>query len=1224
MNTFAENYDSPWALHRREASKRKSAKSLHHNQWRPDDSQCAIRVRGQLISQRFDLACPKPARVRLEFEIGGGTDCPYFGLTLKVRGDNPGPRNEQEVVMSVRYYSWAPARPGRNGGQDHTGDRDARFRVPIKLGEPAPTDTVSFSRRLYDVRFEASHPVPSDMSQFEELEWASLPSTMMFCWSAVEPVCLGFDQSVDGFPADCIDAVEIFRWLAWPEYTVQAYLRGQGGIIGGWKHFCAQPSPTLPTWWRYAHNPIQGPTVKYLEPLDDLRMYHGLRDDLVRYPGALDIVSMTSKVSFADEREFEAHIKGGAIREHEYQRQAEATAYNKIWKCKIVPVTSLDRSGNPDAHMVWVDISSFVLENGVELEPPHEGVTVTLDIQLHSDETAETWNGKVVESSGQSVVVYALRPPGGRGFVISPTYEVEISFGHLGGPLVRMKKAVSWLMYGEVNRGIPADSWLKRVVLGHSTVGALARPAEGLRSRTKLNAATIVGDVSRELDLNTAQTQAVRSFLSEEGGIRLVAGPPGTGKTMVIVAAVIGAMRMGVKTLVCAGSNAAVNVISQKLYGVLRKEGMDVRDVYRVGRKITEAFPGEGQGGGVEDDDEEMGGATAVVPFEEPDDETNMNPHLMRDLKLVMERMEDSKPILSLSERILQAMSQQRRGLLFGSSTSSQQSSLDRDQMRIISELNSVVNAPLMHEDDGGLNRKVRNRQLEEKWNNAQRHFLGRAQVILSTCANTWSRIMGDFHPNICIVDEAGQVSEPECLVPLVTYLGSLRNIGMVGDIKQLPPTVTSIDHNEFADQLSTSLFARLLKNGVTPITLKRQYRMHPDICRFPNKNFYEETLVTDGSVMARRSGSLFCNWVNHYTKRQKSEPAPRCVFMNVQDGELEQERGGTSKVNLANACVVFRLVSSMVNDGGIPAADILVMSYYLAQTRLLRQLLRGFFSVVRVRTVDASQGGESSVVVLDSVTPGGPEFPIGFVRDPNRLNVGLTRARDGLLVVGSADMASSGHKTKGKSLWARLIADMSHSSWDIRGHPGDSTLLSDSIRARYGPITARRVPAPGNAPPPPPPPPCMDEDGMEVDHPIPTRPSNGAFGERSLVAAGITGRRTAISGERASSPSYRIAEIDDGDETKGSEEMDSQEVEDTVGWGGLEFRKTGGQGVEKMDVRKIEEMEGWGYPEVQEMMDDQEVEDTVVGWGGQEVEEIDYTGEECDVVEGKDERFWD
>ena len=62
----------------------------------------------------------------------------------------------------------------------------------------------------------------------------------------------------------------------------------------------------------------------------------------------------------------------------------------------------------------------------------------------------------------------------------------------------------------------------------------------------------------------------------------------------------------------------------------------------------------------------------------------------------------------------------------------------------------------------------------------------------------------------------------------------------MVGDEHQLPPTVR--DRNADWDGLGNSLMARLNRTheGLDHlITLETQYRMHPDIQRFPNIQYY-------------------------------------------------------------------------------------------------------------------------------------------------------------------------------------------------------------------------------------------------------------------------------------------------------------------------------------------------------------------------------------------------
>ncbi|KAJ7035057.1 AAA domain-containing protein [Mycena alexandri] len=73
----------------------------------------------------------------------------------------------------------------------------------------------------------------------------------------------------------------------------------------------------------------------------------------------------------------------------------------------------------------------------------------------------------------------------------------------------------------------------------------------------------------------------------------------------------------------------------------------------------------------------------------------------------------------------------------------------------------------------------------------------------------------------------------------------------------------------------------------------------------------------------------------------------------------------------------------------------------------------------LRLATIDNYQGEESDIVVV-SLTRSNPNHDIGFMFSPERLNVLLSRARDGLIMVGNAETFQRARK--GKELWTKLI----------------------------------------------------------------------------------------------------------------------------------------------------------------------------------------------------------
>lgn len=154
---------------------------------------------------------------------------------------------------------------------------------------------------------------------------------------------------------------------------------------------------------------------------------------------------------------------------------------------------------------------------------------------------------------------------------------------------------------------------------------------------------------------------------------------------------------------------------------------------------------------------------------------------------------------------------------------------------------------------------------------------------------------------------------------------------------------------------------------------------------------------------------------------------------MNVKNGTSRIEVNGTPLVNHAIADCVVDLIGT-----GIQPAEITVLCYYQGQRRLVRQKIYEKIwadeikNTIGLHTVDAFQGQESSVVILDLVTARDPPMfkdlrgnraaqriqaaedeldngsgayiklgaITGHVRSGNRLNFGLTRAMNGHVVV--------------------------------------------------------------------------------------------------------------------------------------------------------------------------------------------------------------------------------
>jgi hypothetical protein len=124
-----------------------------------------------------------------------------------------------------------------------------------------------------------------------------------------------------------------------------------------------------------------------------------------------------------------------------------------------------------------------------------------------------------------------------------------------------------------------------------------------------------------------------------------------------------------------------------------------------------------------------------------------------------------------------------------------------------------------------------------------QSQYLQLADVVGVTCASASSfgsnsndsTSLANKSFDVLILDEASQMTEPLSLLPIAR--AKCSKMIVVGDPLQLPPTlIGKKDDNGDSCWLGTTLFDRLARLGYPMITLRTQYRCHPDIaniCRY-------------------------------------------------------------------------------------------------------------------------------------------------------------------------------------------------------------------------------------------------------------------------------------------------------------------------------------------------------------------------------------------------------
>ncbi|KAF7551794.1 hypothetical protein G7046_g7610 [Stylonectria norvegica] len=586
--------------------------------------------------------------------------------------------------------------------------------------------------------------------------------------------------------------------------------------------------------------------------------------------------------------------------------------------------------------------------------------------------------------------------------------------------------------------------------------------------------------------LNRGQAMAVLGA-HDNDGFTLIQGPPGTGKTKTIVAMVgtllseqlgrqaSSGVPVGVpsrphgapagsnqarekKLLVCAPSNAAVDELVLRLKKGIKTSGGKTKEinVIRLGKS----------------------------------DSINAN---VRDVtldELVKARLEgDKTKDKAMSDRaklhedagkikeelaILIPQQDAARGLedrtLYNTLTR-KRDDLKRQQMQI----GKQIDASKESGNSAARETEMRRRQIQQE-------ILNSAHVLCATLSGSGHDMFRnlDVEFETVIIDEAAQCVELSALIPL--KYGCCKCI-LVGDPKQLPPTVLSQSAARFGyDQ---SLFVRMQQNHPQSVhLLDMQYRMHPEISMFPSKEFYEGQLQDGQNMQELRQQP----W-------HKSQLLGPYRFFDVQ-GVQERGSRGQSLVNtreLEVAMSLYDRFSKEYSDCDLNG-KIGIITPYKAQLFELRNRFKARYgeaitNIIEFNTTDAFQGRECEIIIFSCVRAS-PTGGIGFMNDIRRMNVGLTRAKSSLWILGDSKALVQGE------FWRKLIEDAQsrdrYTKGDILGmfrRP-----LEQAKPNSYLPPTTSAIVGAFPSPQP-----AQDREVAMTDAPVPRAPSSSTTTLTSL-----------------------------------------------------------------------------------------------------------------------------
>ncbi|HEU5289538.1 MAG TPA: AAA domain-containing protein, partial [Cyclobacteriaceae bacterium] len=314
---------------------------------------------------------------------------------------------------------------------------------------------------------------------------------------------------------------------------------------------------------------------------------------------------------------------------------------------------------------------------------------------------------------------------------------------------------------------------------------------------------------------------------------------------------------------------------------------------------------------------------------------------------------------------------------------------------------------------------------------------------------------------DLVIMDEASKATPPELVLPLT--LG--KKVVIIGDHKQLPPMIDEKEFGEALETVDAksliesweksdykiSQFEKLFKNAPKSLvtSLDTQFRMHEQIMNCISQ-FYtdqkeleqglkcgikDEMDIPDFSVKASRWHGI------------KSEPFitpdKHAIWVNV---ETPENIVGTSFENEGEIDALLLVLRTLLNASGFEDylcnqtkeedKEIGVITFYSPQRQRIAKALYPHFTKndwrnfelhkfenefqipFRVNTVDRFQGMERNIVIISTVRShlqykfekgkriqiDNNRYPraLGFARELQRINVGFSRAKRLLIVIGN------------------------------------------------------------------------------------------------------------------------------------------------------------------------------------------------------------------------------
>lgn len=313
---------------------------------------------------------------------------------------------------------------------------------------------------------------------------------------------------------------------------------------------------------------------------------------------------------------------------------------------------------------------------------------------------------------------------------------------------------------------------------------------------------------------------------------------------------------------------------------------------------------------------------------------------------------------------------------------------------------------------------------------------------------------------DLVIMDEASKSTPPELILPLT--LG--KRVVVIGDHKQLPPMIDEKEFTEAlefvgAKQLvedwtktdyKTSQFEKLFVNAPRSVvaSLDTQFRMHDQIMKCISQFYQDQEELENGLICGIKNEMDDPDFTNKASRWHGMNLAPfishkdHAIWVNVDTPEEDPHKNNSYR-NIGEVDAINIVLKALIHSEGFKEyydsckkeedKEIGVITYYMTQMMAIRNALYPNFSKddwrnfelnkyrnefqipFRINTVDRFQGMERNIIIISTVRSDRQQradgkiiknvkypYALGFARECPRVNVGFSRAKRLLIVIGN------------------------------------------------------------------------------------------------------------------------------------------------------------------------------------------------------------------------------